>query len=173
MTDIETPSEIGYRLEDVVEAVLVSIKKKGIIKGYKRYGNVHKPDFEVVVDEDSIIAIGIECKNWDPEKKNDIDIYVLETSILSRFEGMEYKQKILLIPKLKFYSKEKDECRELLKDYNINILEIGSFITKEMIDEENYIDIAIWLEEELTSAFIPSFVGSRKVTETCEESIDS
>ena len=143
MTDIETPSEIGFRLEDMVEAVLISIKKKGIIKGYKRYGNVHKPDFEVV-DEDSIIPIGIECKNWDPEKKTDINIHVTEIEILPRFEGMEYKQKILLIPKLKFYSRDEDKCRELLKDFAI--IEIGSFITREMVADDYNFDIIMVLE---------------------------
>ena len=114
----------GWRLEELVDDALDTMKSVDIIKDYKRYLNDDsKPDFEV--DDD----IGIEIKNWDPDKKTTINKHVLETKIISRFKGRGWKKKVLIIPKLRFYPPDEKECRNILRDYII--IELGYFVTKD------------------------------------------
>jgi hypothetical protein len=99
MTTVENPRKVGRRLEDVTESVLERIKKLDIFEDYRRFRNKGVPDF--MVDEE----IGIECKNWDPEKKNIINETNVKRKILPKYRRHNWRKKVLIIPKLRFYEK--------------------------------------------------------------------
>jgi hypothetical protein len=120
----ETNTKKGRRLEDLIDDVLDSMYPAGKTKDYQRYKNTKdKPDFEI-----DGISTGIESKNWNPEKKNDINKHVLKTKILSRFKGRKWGKKVLVIPKLKFYKRDEKECRTLLEDFIT--IELDHFVTE-------------------------------------------
>lgn len=116
------------RLEDITGKVLERMKKMGIFKGsIEHFPNENKPD-KIVEKE-----IGFECKNRDPEKKNVFNKHTVKTQITHKFNGRNWKKKVLVTTKLKIYPRDEEECRKLLEDYII--IELGDFVTEENKDE--------------------------------------
>lgn len=116
---------VGDRLEEIVKRILERLKKRGEIEDFKSFPqNENIPDFEVNND------IAIECKNWDPDKKTDLNESTQEGKILSRFAKGDWSRKILIITHLTFENEEVEkECKKILEDNEIEIITPFPFIT--------------------------------------------
>jgi cellobiose-specific phosphotransferase system component IIB len=115
---------IGNRLEDVVQEVLEELKRNGTIRDWEHPEEEGAPDFIVNGD------IGIECKNWDPEKKTAWTKLNIKEKLLSKFAGRKWKKKILVTPEVKYYEKSKVECKKLIEDGDIEVIDSFPYVTE-------------------------------------------
>lgn len=128
---------VGNRLEIVVSRALKDLKQMGEISSYKGLPpNKQRPDF--IMESDN----AIECKNWNPDNKNDLNPTTIKRKILERFHGDKkwvkntvgksgWSEKILVIPEVKYGYKQK-KCRQMMKD--IEVIEGFSWVSPDPDD---------------------------------------
>ncbi|KXA92227.1 hypothetical protein AKJ65_07880, partial [candidate division MSBL1 archaeon SCGC-AAA259E19] len=113
---------VGNRLEEIVRGILEDLKKSGSIGSYKDLTKSGKKRPDFIINGN----IGIECKNLDPSKKNELGLSNLHSKIGRRFYGdlnwlygnmgkEGWEEKILIIPSIKYSKSDKDKVKEIIE----------------------------------------------------------